>query len=581
MRQLQLFLAVSVSLFAAGCVDDDFSLVDPVGGAAGGTGGTGGTGGGGTTPVSAVVDMGNGSGTGFVPDMIAIAVPTLSSGGSTALDISLVDTAASNALYSAEVVDVTYTSLCLAAGTADIRVLSVSTNPVSSGTGFVQATYVATGCSGPDVITATTQLAAGGTLQAMGTVTVVASGAGSISFISATPQLIGLQGTGGLGFDETSTVVFKVVDSGGAAVVGADVNFSLSTAVGGITLSPGTATSDSAGEVQTVVTSGTVATSVRVTADVVGASPAIGTQSSVLVVSTGLPDQDSFSWAVACPNVEAWGYDGVENVVTVILSDRFQNPVPDGTAVSFTAEGGSIQSNCQTTTTGTQSGTCSVTWTSSNPRPADGRVSLLATAIGEESFVDVNGNGLFDDPDSFTDLPEAFRDENENLMHDPGEFFLDFDGNFIYGTGDTLFNGLLCQDTTGRCSASETTGIGASGLIIMSGSTAVITDNLGVGDLVLPPLATNTVTFTIGDLHGQPMPGGTSVKFTTGNGKIIGPSEYIVGCTSNNGPLMYSFVVEADTTPSSSAGVLEVATTGPGVGTGGGTTTTYFITVTD
>ena len=580
MRQLQFFLAVLVLLSTVACVDDDFSIVNPGAGAAGGTGGTGGTGGGGTPPVPAIVDMGNGSGTAFVPDIIAIAVPSLSSGGSTALDISLVDTAASNALYSAEVVNVTYTSLCLAAGTADIRVLGVSTNPVSSGTGFVQATYVATGCSGADVITATTTLAAGGTLQAMGTVTVVATGAGSISFISATPQLIGLQGTGGLGFDETSTVVFKVVDSGGAAVVGADVDFSLSTAVGGITLSPVTATSDSTGEVQTVVTSGTVATSVRVTADVVSAVPAIGTQSSVLVVSTGLPDQDSFSWAVACQNVEAWGYDGVQNNVTVYLSDRFQNPVPDGTAVSFTAEGGSIQSNCQTSTTGTQSGTCNVTWTSSNPRPADGRVSLLATAIGEESFVDVNGNGVFDDPDSFTDLAEAFRDENENGVHDAGEFFLDFDGNFAYGTGDTFFNGLLCQDTTGRCSTSETTGIGAAGIIIMSGSTAFITDNVG-GTLVVPALSTNTVTFTIGDLHGQPMPGGTTVTFTSGNGAVVGPSEYIVGCTSNNGPLMYSFVVEADTTPSSSAGILEVATAGPGVGTGGGVTTTYFITVTD
>ncbi|MCZ6497576.1 MAG: hypothetical protein O6765_02490, partial [Gammaproteobacteria bacterium] len=71
MRRLQLFSAVLVSLFAAGCVDDDFTLVDPVGGAAGGTGGTGGTGGGGTPPVPAIVDMGNGSGTGFVPDIIA------------------------------------------------------------------------------------------------------------------------------------------------------------------------------------------------------------------------------------------------------------------------------------------------------------------------------------------------------------------------------------------------------------------------------------------------------------------------------------------------------------------------------
>ena len=144
MRKLELSLAILASLFVVGCVDDDFSLVDPLAGSAGGT--TGGTGG---TP--AVVDMGNGTGTGFVPDMIAIAVPSLSSNGSTALDISLVDTANSNALYGAEVVNVTFQSPCLAVGTADIQVLGVSTNPVSSGTGLVQATYVAQGCSSQTV----------------------------------------------------------------------------------------------------------------------------------------------------------------------------------------------------------------------------------------------------------------------------------------------------------------------------------------------------------------------------------------------------------------------------------------------
>ena len=157
MKLLQLFFIVLVSLFMVACVDDDFSIVDPAAGAAGGTCGTGGT-----APPPAVVDMGNGSGTGFVPATIAIAIPSLSSGASTGLDISLVDTTASNALYSAEVVDVLFTSGCLAAGAADIRVLGVSTNPVSSGTGFLQATYVATGCSGPDLITATTTLAAVG-----------------------------------------------------------------------------------------------------------------------------------------------------------------------------------------------------------------------------------------------------------------------------------------------------------------------------------------------------------------------------------------------------------------------------------
>ena len=209
----------------------------------------------GTVTVSAAVDMGNGTGAAFMPDIIAVAVPNLSAGGSTGLDISIVDTAnAANTLYGAEVIDVTFSSLCLAGGTADIQVLGISTNPVSTATGLLSPTYVAQGCNGADLVTAAATLADGTPLTATGTVTIAPAAVGSISFLSAVPQLIGLRGTGGQGFDETAVVKFKVVDAIGAAVVGADVTFTLSTMVGGITVLPATATSDNAVEVQTVVT---------------------------------------------------------------------------------------------------------------------------------------------------------------------------------------------------------------------------------------------------------------------------------------------------------------------------------------
>ena len=69
-------------------------------------------------------------------------------------------------------------------------------------------------------------------------------------------------------------------------------------------------------------------------------------------------------------------------------------------------------------------------WTSSNPRPAAspvtatpgdtraGRATVLATAIGEESFTDTNGNGSFDNGEVFADLPERYLDENENGVRD-------------------------------------------------------------------------------------------------------------------------------------------------------------------
>ena len=117
-------------------------------------------------------------------------------------------------------------------------------------------------------------------------------------------------------------------------------------------------------------------------------------------------------------------------MLTARLADHFRNPVPDGTVVNFTTEGGSIVASCQTTP-----GACSSTMTSQAPRLAtDNRVTVLAYAVGEESFIDLNGNGvadlvpneMLDINGKSTDMPEAFRDDNENGVRDATETFIDF-----------------------------------------------------------------------------------------------------------------------------------------------------------
>ncbi len=328
--------------------------------------------------------MGFGTGAGFQAGILGIAVPGLSAGGSTSMTVNFVF---SDGTLFTDPVDVTFSSTCIAMSTATVPI-----NPVTSANGQADGTYAATGCDNADVVTATATVS-GSVLTATGTITVAPATVGSIQFISATPELIGLRGTGGLGISETSTVIFRVIDSTGGPVVGSNVDFMLSTSVGDIKLTADSAISAATGDVQTVVKSGTLATTVRVTAVVTGLG--IATQSSVLVVSTGIPHQAAFSLSRETCNIEAFNIDGVVNPVTVILSDRFQNPVPDGTAVTFNAEAGSIVSQC--TTIG---GTCTVDWVSAAPRPVDGRATILATAIGEESFVDLNGNGKFDAAES-------------------------------------------------------------------------------------------------------------------------------------------------------------------------------------
>ena len=522
----------------------------------------------GTTSTS--VQMGSPAGASFVPSVIGISSATLSAGGSTTLTVVLQQS--DGTLYT-QGVTVTFNSTCAAQNLATI------TSPVNTSSGIATATYVAKGCSGADLITATTTVGTNA-LSANGSVTVAAAAIGSIIYKSATPSIISLKGVGSTTTPETSTVVFQVLDQSGGPVSSALVNFSLNTAVGGISVDPGPIKSDVNGNVITTVHAGTVATPVRVTATVQSTMPAISTQSNQLTVSTGIPAQSAFSLAVACNNVEGLDTDGVTVAVTARLADRFSNPVADGTAVSFNSEGGHIQPSCTTTTTPKESGVCTVNWVSANPRPTvglggrAGRSTLLAMAIGEESFVDANGNGAFDVGETFSDLGERYRDDNGNGSYDAGEFFYDFNNDGVRNGPDTLFNGVLCNDAS-RCNAAkQSTGIGISNLIIMSGSTPdKVVPALPTGSATLQPDATKanglqTYYFNVADRNNNPMPSGTVVSATVqGTGlTVAAPSSFTYPCTTE--PVTYAFTVKIDAATAGNSGLLvvDVKTTGSGNG---------------
>ena len=162
------------------------------------------------------------------------------------------------------------------------------------------------------------------------------------------------------------------------------------------------------GLVQVTVQSGTIPTPVWVIASTTDSGgKAITTQSVKLSISTGRPAQDRMSLAVESHNIEGLDYDGQAVKVTARLSDRLGNPVPDGTAVNFIASGAQIGATCQT-----EVGACSVDFVSGNPR-LNGRIAILAYALGEESFLDLNSDNLYAlavEGPNFTDLGNAFLD---------------------------------------------------------------------------------------------------------------------------------------------------------------------------
>jgi hypothetical protein len=480
--------------------------------------------------------IGSGSGDSFSAGTLDIAVTSLAAGGQTTVVATLADSDGN--LYQ-EDASVSFNTDCFSASLATI------TTPVDSVGGVVTSTYVAEGCSGADTVRATVTIN-GETTTATGSITVQEAEIGSLEFVSAEPSLIGLRG---VGLTEVSRVSFRVLDQNGNAVPQQTVNFSLSTDVGGANIPEGaeTAVSDSNGLVGTDVKSGTVPTAVRVTASL-ESNPLISSQSDGLIISTGISDQNSMSLATELFNPEAWRTDGVEVTLTVHAADHFNNPVPDGASVYFTTEGGQIQSQCQI-----ENGRCSVNWTSANPRPDEddvpdgmaGRLTILATMLGEESFIDANGNGVLDDGDpAYAEIPEAFRDDNEDgEKHPTYEEFVDFNTNGIYDDADSdpNYNGVLCCDTDAveaavtavsrgedpgvcygvtpitslTCSSEKNISVRAQIVMIMAESEVSI-------ELVDGTVAPgNTVTFEIvGDRNGQIMPSGTAITAELEDGTI-------------------------------------------------------------
>ena len=252
---------------------------------------------------------------------------------------------------------VSFTSPCAAAGKALIS------SPVITVNGVASTSYTDKGCGATDTITATTRLGDASFSRA-GDVTVLSAIAGQIAFVSALPQNIAVRGTGGPGRQETSTVTFKVLDKNGNPVAGVSVDFFVfsntgtAAGTGGLSLSPTTASSGADGSVSTVVAAGIVNTPVRISASLSATHPAVTSISDQLVVSTGIADQNSFSLSTATFNVEGMSHDGCEgpvgSTVRISLADHFNNPVPDGTAVSFTAEGGVVDASCLTGLVNTQ-----------------------------------------------------------------------------------------------------------------------------------------------------------------------------------------------------------------------------------
>ncbi|MCP4114638.1 MAG: hypothetical protein GY737_04410 [Desulfobacteraceae bacterium] len=486
----------------------------------------------------------------------------LSIGGTAIITAALAVLDGDNYIPYISPVEISFSTLCPTA---------VVDPAVSTRNGIATTTYRGDGCtSGSDKVTATASIA-GATLSASADLLLAEPEVGSISFVSAEPQHMALAETSNSQFPELSVITFIVRDEVGNVVPNELVNFELSTEVGGISLSPSSAETNSEGKVIVTVNSGSIPTSVRVHATVNDSQ--IATVSSILVISTGLADQNSFSVAIEKFTPEGWNIQGTEVAVTVRAADHFNNPVPDGTSIYFTTEGGAIEPTCSTL-----NGSCSVVWRSQEPRPADGRVTILATALGEESFIDANGSGRYEstpvnpgeDPDIHSeedDMDEAFLDKDYDGIRDPDEEFVDYNKDGLFTEGNGMYNGTLCVE---GCS-NELIHVRNSIVLSMSSSFAnveVKADNILVNEGDPIKLKANgpvEVNLTVADINGNSMPAGTTIDLTApGNAEIEGETSFEVPDSSSMEPWSKTFLLKVTNTDENSEGQLQIEVTSPG-----------------
>lgn len=284
---------------------------------------------------------------------------------------------------------------------------------------------VQTNATGSCVVSAATT----GAATVTGAYTVTAPPVTGVQFVSAEPPVIYQQDSPGA---RSSLLTFKVVDANGQPVQGENVSVSLVGNAGGVNFCNAATSGVSAagtGEVTFSVCGGTQPTTVQVRAQL---GNGLYTDSNILTVQTGLPTQRFFDLRVSQPNFHVGAgftdtFSGNAIDVSVFAADRQGNPVPNGTPVTFVTEGGQINSGGLSSCV-INNGSCSVQligqdyrpWGSSvagsDPRP--GRVTVLAMADGEESFVDANNNNRYDPEEKFEDLGSPFLDKNENNYFD-------------------------------------------------------------------------------------------------------------------------------------------------------------------
>lgn len=487
----------------------------------------------------------------FAANELLIQVPDVSPLGTTTFTATISDAAGNPFVFdqgfTASQFIFTATSPCQLQGLAQIQVAT----PSAAGT--INGTYTNAGCTDPDVVTVRAVLpSSGAVLTASGTV-VVSRAANSISYSGPENLSLRLQG---LTEGQTVSVPFTVSNANGDPIPNQRVDFTLSTLVGGLSLASSSVTTNSMGVASAVVNSGRIPVNFSVTARTqTPTGQSLTTQSRPIIVFSDIPSQSGMSVSLGCSAIEGFAIDGVEAPIVLRIADRYGNFFVPGTQPNAIASGGAINGGCVVSPIGSPSNvspsdsSCSFTFRTQGVRPQNGIAYVMAYLDGEETFVDSNGNGLYDEGEPFTDRGNAFLDANGNGARDDNEIFIDRLATGAYSPGNEMFDGYVC--TAGNCRFTGAD-VFVNAPIILSGPAAPIPPpNPSLGAVQVGSAGTYQInggdigrlTFRITDARGNQVPPESTVALVVTNGTHISeisaagrPSsedEIIVGCPGN------------------------------------------------
>jgi hypothetical protein len=293
--------------------------------------------------------------------------------------------------------------------------------------------------------------------------------------------------------------------------------------------------------------------------------------------------------------------------VTAIVGDRFGNPVPQNTIVSFFTNGGVVVS--QGTTDEHGNATSDIKTGPPTPNVGNlfglplsdprilsdartGYVTIMAATQGEETFIDSNGNGIFDGPGEFDptdpelDTPEPFIDHvtlcngvlspppcpagsivTGDSMFDPNdrfELFSDGNGNGIWDTPNGVWdaNKAIFATTTVLFSGPTQLRVGFPQ---PDGTCSGNPDGFAVPNGGTSP----TFCISVQDSEGHPLVRGTTISVETTGVVISGTSSVTLPDVQVGGlgRTFFTFAVAdddpADTDPLPESATVTITVTSP------------------